>query len=81
MSADILPIVPGNEEIQQRALEFIDWLRTETERGAITAVSIRGVCSDGETFQYDRVPIGGDTIRYVMVGQLEEAKAMLSCAP
>jgi hypothetical protein len=81
MSADIVPIVPGNEEITQRALEFLDWLREETARGAITAVSVRGICSDGETFQYDRIPIGGDTIRYVMIGQIEEAKSMLLSEP
>lgn len=82
MSADnIVPILPQHAEITERALEFIEWLREATVAGEITAISVRGVCADGETFAYDRYPVGGETIRFVMVGQLEEAKAaMLSDA-
>ena len=78
---NVQPLFPESDAIQKRALEFVDWMRAQIESNEVAAVTIRGIGADGETFRFDIVPIGSDTLRYTMIGQLEEAKAMLTVEP
>lgn len=75
---NVQPLFPESDAIQKRVLEFVDWMRSQVESNEIAAVTIRGIGADGEAFRFDIVPIGSDTLRYMMIGQLEEAKAMLT---
>lgn len=83
MSENVVPMFPEHEAIQKSVLEFVEWMRTEIAANRISALCVRGVDVDGDEFQYDIIPVEGNapTLRYVMIGQLEEAKAFLIGEP
>lgn len=81
MTENVQPLFPEHEEIHKQVIEFVAWLHEEVCANRVACMTVRGVSRDGEPFGFDIVPINGETLRYMMIGQLEEAKAMLTSEP
>jgi len=62
-------------------VEFAEWLRDELAANRVATMSVRGVDITGEPFTFDIIQINADTLRYMMIGLLEEAKALLTVEP
>lgn len=70
-------VVPMDEELR-RAVEFADWFRDMLVNNNVAVVSLRGIDVNCEPFSFDIVPRpGNDVLRYMLIGLLEETKAML----
>ncbi len=76
-------VVPIDESaaLHRQTIEFAEWLAGQLRANRVSCFSVRGVDADGEPFMYDMIPVNAETLRYMMVGMLEEAKSLLTLEP
>lgn len=78
MSAEIVPI-DFHTETLHKVVGWANELRAMLEANKVSALVVRGVDSDGEVIEFSIIPDQAPTVRYILIGQLQDAVADL-CA-
>lgn len=72
MAAEIVPI-DFHTEVLHQVVGWADELRDMLVENKVAALVIRGINKDGEPFDWTIVPDKAPTLRYMLIGQLQEA--------
>lgn len=70
---DNVVAINAHAELLNQTVVFAEWLLAEIRANRISAMCVRGVDKEGETFAFDIIPVNAPTLRYQMIGLLHEA--------